>query len=407
MRRKLKTRKTRIYKISPDQHAELKSQQQDLEDDVDRRIILLVDHLRRTQISSGPMLNSSRPSAPHKGRSTSPPWWVARTEAIARVEDTISRQYSEDYSRAHLFQLPPPQLFYASTPTHEASVQKAHNWLRIRDWCFAQLLHPDEGRGILMSKFHWLVALEGKYYIISYDHVTVPMRVPKEDIAKLPSAPPDTKRRRLEPSAQPKKIDTAQQNRLAARITVNVRFGVYAGFEPYDATKSFLWGKTSVSSGLLASQSNAEIIREVAWELSVANFRAEFLDLDRLVLEDVYTNPDQSMAARREHVICNIWKNGFVRPMWETDLYCDPLSSPDWSSRVNAIRQMSKAISLWPDGSRFESWDPQCGADANSFNDLEYEIFLFYSSTFHRYYGRRPILPVVQPPTLRKRLLPL
>lgn len=326
-------------------------------------------------------------------KGTKPPAWAAQSESLARVEEMMLQTFRDDTSRSHLFHLPPPHLFYTGSASHPMVVQKIQNWLRIRGWCFTQALSAGE-RNSLMTAYQWRVALEGKYYFMPYDHVKATIRVPTTDIMKLPPAPRGIKRRRVE--SQPTS-SAGTHSRLASRIAINVRFGVYGGFEPYQSGMDVNWGPLTLSQTDIESQENHNLLREIVWELCVTHFRLQLLDLDRTVLKAVYDNPDRSFGARREYLIRLIWKNGSPRPAWEDDAFCDPLTSADWTGRVKSVQQMAKVISIWPGGPRLAGLEFDNIPNSVKFGRLEYEVFSLYAQTFHEHYGYRPVLPITQP----------
>lgn len=334
-------------------------------------------------------------------RESPKPDWVIESKAITHVDKYMSSHLGDDNSKQFLYFLPPPHLFYAQSTTSTVTVTKVHNWIRVRSWCFEQIGTNED---ILMTTNQWRVALEGKYYAKPYGHLKVDLWVSPEEIGRLPPPPPDTKRRRVEePAPTPKhkkNTETGQHRRAAAKLQIAVRFGLDGGFAPYDPDEKVEWGKESLDAKAL-SETHLDVIKEIVWEISVASFRLELLDIDRTLLSIVYAHPNPALAAHREAVICRIWNNGWVRPTWEDDVQCDPMSAHHWEDRVEATRKFAFAMSVWPNGEKFCTIDV---ADTNSeqaFTDFEYLVFLFYADTFHSLKGRRPILPMLRPPSMR------
>ena len=353
--------------------------------------------MRHSRLDDRPSVLSRRVDKEgHSEQVVQRPDWAEYHVAIARVESVMVKTLFTNHSKPQVYFLPPLHLFYAATPTSVITVQKVHNWLRIRDWCFDQIRKRDE---ILMTTYQWRVALEGRYCAVPYDHLKVKINVTPEEIGRLPPPGPDFKRRRLDENSKTKRHngETLQHRRVASRLEINVRFGLYGGFLPYDPSERVAWGKLSLNAQDLSTPAHSNVIRGVVWELSVANFRLELLRLDRDLLSVVYGDPDTTLAARREAVICYIWKNEWARPVWEDSTEYDPLTSPVWTSRIQPIKQLSLVISLWPGGERFAKWDLTVAKDCRVFEQFEYDVILFYTRTFHAQYGRRPILPLVQP----------
>ena len=385
-----------------DEEEELTDTPLAIDADLDSLIDSLVDALQSMSVRA--RASSYRPKGEIRAaKGSMPPAWAIQCETVARIEEFMATTFRDDNSKTLQYHLPPPHLFYASTYNSHITVQKVHNWLRIRPWCFSHIMRPHEQRSTLMTTHQWRVALEGKYYHTSFDHITVKPKSDPADIAKLPPAPPDLKRRRTEPSDTATSNKGTQHRRIATRIDINVRFGVHAGFEPYDATERASWGRVALNADDIASQHDHALVREVVWELSVASFRLELLDLDQTILHTVYQHQDGSLAARRESLVCHIWQNGFVRPTWEDSVECDPLSSPSWEVRLPAVKQLAFIVSAWPGGQRFRSWNTSLAVNGAAFSRFEYDVLLFYSRTFSELRGRRPILPLIRPGTLASR----
>ena len=339
------------------------------------------------------------PNAPAEKNRVISPSWARQSAAIQRVEEHARATFHDNNSTTLTYFLPPVTLFFSGVETSTIITQKVHNWLRLRLWCFDQIRTRER---VLMSTKHWRIALEGAYYSIPYDHLKLKAEigVSPEEIQRLPPTPPDTKHRQLSEDPVRKNKTTTQHKRVADRIAINVRFGVYGGFRPYDPLVKQDWGKSEWDAKSI-SASGERILSEVVWELSVASFRLELMDIDRALLTTVYGYPDSSLAARRESQICQIWNYGWVRPAWENGER-DPLSSDDWTIRVRSLKQLAAVVSCWPDGSRFKKYALTSDMVMNekAALELEYCVFLFYAETFHRLRGRRPILPRLQPATM-------
>lgn len=373
------------------------------QDGTDDRIALLASRLARTRDLSPPQRNPFARTAPER-RQTAAPIWVLRSDAIAQVQRIMSQDFQDDSTRPILYFLPPVHLFYSGTEDSGIIVQKLHNWLRIRTWCYDQIALRDD---IQMSTYQWRVALEGHYYLTSHEHISTRISVSHEDIAKLPDPPREVKRRRVADSHKKGSKNTNRalsEKRLASRLAINVRFGVYGGFSPYEPQQEVSWGSQRLVGADISSICSG-LLQEVVWELSVANFRCELLDLDRTILKPVYSDPDVSLAARREQTICNIWNGGWARPNWEEDVRCDPFGSLSEEARSRAVKQLAAVVSLWPGGGRLLDCYRKSSQQADILRQVEYDVFLFYARTFHMYKGRAPTLPHLQPLSMARRLI--
>ncbi|GJF00802.1 hypothetical protein PsYK624_171030 [Phanerochaete sordida] len=372
--------------------------------DLDRVIESLTSTLQRLDV---------RDEAPRskgelrKKKVTRPPSWAHQSESLSRLEHFMLENFRDDNGKMQKYHLPPVHLFYASESDSPPVVHKTHNWLRIRQWCFDHLSRVGEQGSTPMTAHEWRAALDGLYYSIPYDSSVVKPKSALADIQRLPSAPPEAKRQRTGPSGnsyKSKKNEKAQYRRLASNIDVNVRFGVLAGFDPYDADQQVSWGKVTLRSADIAAQPGHTLLHEILWELSVANFRLELLELDRAILRVVYDHPDRAVAARRESLVCRVWRNGHLRPTWEDTDQCDVLSSILWADRIPAVKQLAFVLSSWPGGDEYKTWNPATAWNAFAFFEFEYSVFLFYARAFHQRYGRRPILPLLLPKSLARRL---
>ena len=331
------------------------------------------------------------------------PSWATQNEAISFVEQALIAYVKPYTSRKITYHLPPPHLFYCIGRTNGIKVEKIHNWLRIRRWCFDQVSQSQGGQ-VVMSPHKWRFALEGTYFLYDDDNVR---RVLREyphleaDATRLPFRPQDAKRRRVTTQQTQTEYRGPRQDRLPDRIAVAVRFGLTGGFSPYSGTETVIWGNMRLNADAISRDQDL-LVHEVAWELSVANFRLEFLELDRCIMKSVYADPDQSLAAHREYLIRNIWDNGFFYPEWTVKLDCDPFSEGTWTDRVAAVQQMASVMAVWPGGSRLQHHHPGIVDVAYIFNRFEREVFWFYGFMFHHWKGRRPILPMLRPRSMAR-----
>ena len=330
------------------------------------------------------------------------PEWVQKSPTLQRVEEWIVANTGIDHKEPLTYYLPPVHLFF---PTNDGklsdiTVQKVHNWLRIRSWCFGQIRQRDR---VLMTTAQWRTALEGKYYRTPIDPSKKgQLKVTAEELARLPAAPEDVGRRQRTASGDPfrhKANSNTQHKRVLDRMEINVRLGVYGGFPPYDSRVKEKWGREELDAKAIAASGN-RIVAEVVWEISVASFRLELLQLDRNRLESIYKHPDPAIPARRESQICKIWNHGWVRPAWEDGGEHDSLSSPDLKARIPSILQLATVVSSWPGGERFRDSTQVDATNEQKMLDLEYNVFLFYAQEYNAFKGRRPTLPHTQPSSL-------
>ena len=98
----------------------------------------------RLRISGGSAYNMKDAFNPSDKR-TPPPSWVKYSVAIGKVEQYMRENFRDDNARQLLYYLPPQHLFFGDSLS-DNSMNKLHNWLRIKSWCFSQIKERDELR---------------------------------------------------------------------------------------------------------------------------------------------------------------------------------------------------------------------------------------------------------------------
>ena len=355
----------------------------------------------------------SRKNAIHANRRDSPPVWFPPLapgwkQALSRIE---SRAYGDEENRRLVYPLPPIHLFHKSE--NEKMGEKIHNWLRLRLWCLIQVITPPEHRMVSMRTSQWRIALEGRYYAVKYQWPKgVRPQASSSDIDRLPSPPPTIKKARLDsiPVRTPAQVHTRQRaldqvasvkaaKRLAERADVHVRFGIFGGFGPYDPSSVFQWGDMKVDRRM--ADKDEVLWREIVWELSILNFRLEFLQLDRDLVPEFHPQTDESLAAEREAAVFKIWGEG-LRPMWEQKhAKFDELTSTVREVRIKAVKLMSLVVRSWPGGKeKLLPWNDTLTEFELSWTSFEESVFEFYIETFLVFHGRLPHIPLDQPPSI-------
>lgn len=262
-----------------------------------------------------------------------------------------------------------------------------------------------------MTSDEWKIALEGRYYLKPFNPDEVKPEAPSADIAQLPPAPPapsDTLAQPivgvLDAKATKKKAEAVK--RLANRIDINVRFGVYAGFPPHDDSIVCQWGDTEISQA--QASNNERLWNEVTWELSVMHFRLEFLDLDRQMVPAFYQATDTRISAERQAQVCRIWNSGGIRVMWHTaERERDPFSSSDFADAHKLVRQMAEVMFQWPlDRVTKKMLEYPAGAFSAGpvFDAFRVTVFTIYAKSFYAANDRIPHIPLSQPGSLESQL---
>lgn len=262
-----------------------------------------------------------------------------------------------------------------------------------------------------MTAYEWRVALEGDYTAAGRYSSDIRYEAPSEDVLRLPVVATSTSTEWTD-NAGPttggsggKKRIAKSRQRLANRVDIAVRFGIYAGFAPYENSIVCQWGDDQITRA--QADSSPDLWAEVVWELSVLQFRLEILELDRVLLPMFYLATDKRVGADREAKVCRIWNTGGIRIMWHTNRQeRDPFSSPDSQEAQRVVLQMFEVMSIWP--TDYDTRLPRVpmGWDRGGevFETFRAEVFAFYAKTFHSRYGRLPQMPLVQPESLSSRL---
>lgn len=326
-----------------------------------------------------------------------PPPCPGWERALQTVEDLPQHQQHHG-GRAFLYAVPPLHAFYGLA---ESRTPLMHNWTRIRPWCITQALEPPQNARVLMTASQWHLALQGLYYWVPPELLTVHPKSTDAEIARLPLEPAPAKRARTEN----KPPSHRNSKRLADRVDIAVRMVLYAHIPPYDPDVDVgHFGKLRVSRAVAAT--DCDLWSEVVWELSLLNFRLELLELDRTVLEARYGGPgdDRDCAGDRQRAICAIWSDmQAVRPSLLHEIKRDLLSLPDWRERRPAFERWADVMREWPGGSavghasRDRDSEAACG-------EFEVGVIGFYCRAFHGAFARLPTVPLCGPKSLLRHL---
>ncbi|KAI0308897.1 hypothetical protein OF83DRAFT_1180247 [Amylostereum chailletii] len=293
--------------------------------------------------------------------------------------------------------LPPTSMFLGTSQQVSGWI---HNWLCVRPW-----VHITAKGKILEGKCEknvrqWRIALEGKYYGLQpRENDRFKPTSSLQDIAHLPpvpaltgpppapsiATPPSTqslglrKRQRTTaptlsndapPSKKAKSIGQkcqsakGKEHRFSERIDINVLFGVKGGFVQQD-------------HGMWA---------EVVWELSVNEFRLEFIRLDMIQVPDLNLSAEATCV--RQEKIQAIWRDdGDVLVK-----FTDVVHPKDLAISVMGIDRWAEVMQPWPvlpghEGSLLRPKPRTSGSDArfhaevapkhatSAFNELELPWF--------------------------------
>lgn len=255
-----------------------------------------------------------------------------------------------------------------------------------------------------MTTDEWKVALEGDYTQIATPPAGgLQAKSSPADLDRLPLSTKLPKLRDLsredEKKRKHRRTDTnstgrKQIEKLSIRADINVRFGVHAGFGPYDPTSSHMWGSLQVSAKDVID--NERLWKEVVWELSVLNFRLELFAIDRELFRAGYAGGDR--GAERSRLIIKIWSSkGWVVPPWTKSGMVDDLCEDDDGLRKAAVGRLANVMECWPGGESMARL--RCGG--SQFSDAEErETFAFYVNSAHPILHCVPTVPMQIPASL-------
>lgn len=341
--------------------------------------------------------NKRRANRPDKR----PAWLQPEPPIFSHAADTV--QLYDVYGNVNLYVFPPPHLFYGLSETSRGLHVMLHNWLRIRGFWMHRVLNGARDDTTLMTQEEWRIALLGDYYRIQdLDRISVIPRCPEADHNALPlsqktfklrntDVDPTKKRKGRKPGQM---VDRYQDARLASRAEINVLFGRYGNFQPYDDDAGpHPWGSRSFNLENL--REDPELWRQIIWELSLLNFRLEVVDVDRRLYPGGYTCGEDEVL--RINAICEIWSDvGSLVPLWERRKgpSLDSLSTTDDEHLRCALRIFAKIMCVWPGGHAMDAYVSEaCNMNATVYS----RIISFYFHSAHTVLSRLPTIPLSLP----------
>lgn len=331
-----------------------------------------------------------------------PGWMPVECDGWAAAFDLCGLEDEEEFEKT--YHLPPPNLFVTlGDESPDGVITRFHNWLRIRPWCQDLVVNTPAHGMVLLRPAEWRIALFGRYYQI--DHAVAEDEDPevaetrRKAMALLRPHPdaakheekrsmqgPPAKKPRLEGS-RPSYKERKQQDMLAMRATISVRFGVHGKFAPYNSEMTVWWQGDIISRKDV--ESRKDIWATVVWELSLLSFRLELLQLDRHYCPSLYLGQDGGFV--RSQAVAGIWgHDGMVLPDLST-AEVDFLSSRSAAVRHDALRRFADVLSKWPGGEAVSALAVHWEKDAES------RLFAFYIRAGHKFLSRLPLAPRVRP----------
>ncbi|KZT04111.1 uncharacterized protein LAESUDRAFT_715820 [Laetiporus sulphureus 93-53] len=284
------------------------------------------------------------------------------------VEDLeLTAECRQVTNMPQLYPLSLPQLFYAGSD--DVVSKQIYHWVRLRDWCISQAIHPTaDGR-----------SYTAPLQLLPADVMT---HFSPDDIARLPK-PLDAHmenmlgNRRCEADG----ADRGSHQRLQAeRVNIAVRFTLEDGFTPYTEDMKPLWGDESIT---LVHAGEFPLRAEVTWELCLLSFQLKLLNADRVLALIHYLKDDMlRMADARDKAIRLV----------------DKLMSSDWHVRQEAVLKWAEIMRDWPGGEEIS--EEQWLALAMDLSDYEGKVITFYCKSFHQQFGRMPVIPLCQPESM-------
>lgn len=356
------------------------------------------------------MLCQSAVTQPPAKRDT-PPWFPSPCPPWLDITNALSDLPPHDARQALLFVFPPMHLF---TSPNTFSI-KVHNWVRVRAWCIYQ---AQIGGNVMMTHTQWRFALEGRYYRPT-SMTGIDATAKDTEISRLPLEPTTTttlgKRTRdneiIPAGSQSRKgpksaVPHRKLRMMADRVDISVRFALLGGFTPYDSSSTFDWRNISISRELTENRESVDVWRGIMWELSVLNFRAEFLHMDRKMLTGIYADKDRE--AVRTDEVARIWSDdGHLWPTSNNPTTLDAFESLDLlaknsvTERRPAVARMATVLLRWRGARAAIPSD----ASVQGYDRYESAVFTFYCKTFHSVWGRLPTMPMMLSTDVRSRLI--
>lgn len=271
-------------------------------------------------------------------------------------------------------------------------------------WCFTQIYKPPGDRMVLMTAQQWQFALLGAYEALDAPSEAVAPQSHPDDIAQLPVATvrgplaASASSAGLGVSAQSKQSKSRSSSRRAARIDVNVRFGVHAGFQPYTRYDITRWGTIYVTRAV--AEVDMELAAAVVWEAASFLFRLQLIELDRALASSLYIGHSGRSAVNRERAVMDVWGGRGIRPVWEMDVGCDPVTSCDWKIRLPCVKAMASLTDGWRGGPHL-LWQDAFGQNQAAYEMFEASVFRLYALEYHALFGTCPVLPLSMPSVTR------
>lgn len=317
------------------------------------------------------------------------PVWAAvedRLRDIALIDTGVPLQYG----------LPPVHAFSGG-----GTGQKIHNWLRIRTHCFDALTTGD--KPFALTTNHWRVALDGRYYQSTIpDGTTIMPRAPLAKIAMLPPAPASSQPEHDSTGSKTSRGADSRLHRLMERIDIAVHFGVDCGLPPYDRNVTPLPTWRGQSVGRDRAESDRNLWAEVAWQVSVANFRLDLLWFDAEVMAPVLAKGKDASLRQDERFSLwqEVWSDHRGIVTGTDPAAFDWMLSPKWIDRATALHRMTRLVRDWPGFPPLPPSMMPITAEQGAMERFELDFFEKYCRYFQAKKGRLPLFPLSRPSTI-------
>jgi hypothetical protein len=294
------------------------------------------------------------------------PVWVEALQSVDKDWSRIRRDLPQS-QRGYMF--PDPNSLASLSPTQQA--KKIANWLSIRAGSYTRCFYHAGILPPLAPAATWRTLLNTDASTILSEPVL---------------------------NAKGKETKASQVRRAAKEI-----FGEELVAQLKGGIEELWWHETALQVNQQSIVDlDANIVREVIWELFEHSFRYEFLLLDMVAARSLWHDPEDHVgrpyaAAARQDTIREVFGNDGKFLLWG-----DPFPTRNsgfqaetMDMRTPSLERLRKVMVAWPSVPSVldHSFYPELGKDRYSPVVLERRVVGFYCQTFFDYFGRPPIVP--------------
>lgn len=296
-----------------------------------------------------------------------PPSIDAWTYALAHVDRSKTRLSSKPSKNIYGYRFPEPGLIaYAENRLDRYTINGLHLRVAVQHRVYIGVDSNPTQVPIGCSNDEWRTILNSSY-------------------GQLDFAEEHDNRRQVEihRSGSSSRRDTSSQD--SRRELVKAMFGAYPSAE---SVTQVTWRNHTIQSGQVALL-NPAILREIVWDLSEHNFRADLLALDRILAPGPWANDRIS----RDCLLKSVFPGGDSYLCNSVPDEPRGIASTDWTERREFFGRLASAMSSWPSAPPELSSYSEVTQSEKSFSHTERRIALFFCQTVFDQFGRPAIIP--------------